>query len=95
MGKTISLLLLYFLGVLVLIYVFAVIPGKKKNRQVRAMHDAVKAGDEIITIGGIFGTVLSRDEDEVVVQIDSNGTTMRILIFAVQSILTPAGTSGS
>jgi len=95
MGKTISLLLLYFLGVLALIYVFAVIPGKKKNRQVRAMHDAVKASDEIITIGGIFGTVLSRDGDEVVVQIDSNGTTMRILIFAVQSIRTPAGTSGS
>jgi len=95
MGKTISLLLLYFLGVLALIYVFAVIPGKKKNRQVRAMHDAVKAGDEIITIGGIFGTVLSRDGDEVVVQIDSNGTTMRILIFAVQSIRTSAGTSGS
>lgn len=95
MGKTISLLLLYFLGVLVLIYVFAVIPGKRKNRQVRAMHDAVKAGDKIITIGGIFGTVLSREGDEAVVQIDSNGTTMRILIFAVQSIRSPAGASGS
>lgn len=54
MGKTISLLLLYFLGVLVLIYVFAVIPGKRKSRQVRAMHDAAKADDKIITIDGIL-----------------------------------------
>ena len=93
MSKTISLVLLYFLGVLALIYVFAVIPGKKKNRRVRAMHDAVKVGDEIITIGGIFGTVLSRDGDEVVIRIDSNDTTMRILIFAVQSIRMPANDS--
>lgn len=95
MSKTISLLLLYFLGVLALIYFFSVIPGKKKNKQVRAMHDAVKVGDEIITIGGIFGTVLSRNGDEVVIQIDSNGTTMRILIFAVQSIRVSKDASGS
>lgn len=95
MGKTISLVLLYFLGVVVLIYVFTVIPGKRRNRRVRAMHDAVKAGDEIITIGGIIGTVLSRDGDEVVIRIDSNGTTMRILIFAVQSIRVSQGTSGT
>lgn len=88
--KLITLVLLYSLGVMVLIYFFTVIPGKKKNKQVQAMHDAVKAGDEVSTIGGIIGTVLSRSGDEIVLQIDSNGSTMRLLIFAVQSVRVPA-----
>ncbi len=61
MPNILTIILLYALGMFVLIYVFTVIPGKKKNKQVRAMHDAVKPGDEVVTIGGIVGTVVSRE----------------------------------
>lgn len=55
------------------------------------MHDAVKAGDTISTIGGIIGTVTERDGDTVVIRIDEKtGTTMRIVIFAVQSVIEQA-----
>ncbi len=50
------------------------------------MHDAVKAGDEIVTIGGIIAEVQSRDGEEVELRINGSGTTMRVLIYAVQSI---------
>lgn len=88
MSRTIFIILLYFLGVVLLLYFFMIIPGKKKNRKIRAMHDAIKPGDEIITIGGIEGTVMSRSGDELMIQIDPNGTSLRLLVFAVQSVRT-------
>lgn len=83
----ITIILVYALGLFVLIYLFVFIPGKKKNKQVRIMHDAVKAGDEIVTIGGIIGTVKERN-DEIVLVVNEDGTTLHLLIYAVQSIRT-------
>lgn len=90
MPNILTIILLYALGMFVLIYVFTVIPGKKKNKQVRAMHDAVKPGDEVVTIGGIVGTVVSREGDELVIGLDDKGGTLRLLVFAVQSVRKPA-----
>ena len=81
-----SLGALYVLGVFLLIYFFTVIPARRKNQRVRAMHDAVKPGDEIVTIGGIIAEVASRDGEEVVLRLNPDGTSMRVLIYAVQSI---------
>ena len=84
----ITIILVYALGLFVLMYLFVFIPGKKKNKQVRIMHDAVKAGDEIVTIGGIIGTVKERNDDEIVLVVNEDGTTLHLLIYAVQSIRT-------
>ena len=78
--------ILYILGIFVLIYVFTVIPAKRRNQKVRAMHDAVKAGDEIVTVGGVIAEVVSRDGEELILKINSDGTLMKIIIYAVQSI---------
>ena len=91
MGSIGSFILIYIGGLLLLLFLMVILPGKRKNRQVRQMHDSVKVGDEIATIGGIIGTVVSRDADIVTILIDEKtGTTMRLVIQAVQSILTPA-----
>ena len=72
-------------------YFAVILPGKRKNKKTQQMHDAVKVGDTISTIGGILGTVTERDGDTVTLLIDENtGTTMRIVIYAVQSIVEKA-----
>lgn len=82
------LMLIYVIGVVVVLYLVTILPAQRKNKKVRAMHDAVKAGDEVTTIGGIIGTVLEREGDSVILLIDSKtGTTMRVVIFAVQSVI--------
>ncbi|MDD7311558.1 MAG: preprotein translocase subunit YajC [Clostridia bacterium] len=84
-------MLIYVVGVVILLYFLTILPGKRKNKKTRQMHDAVKAGDTISTIGGIIGTVTERDGDTVVIRIDEKtGTTMRIVIFAVQSVIEQA-----
>lgn len=84
-------MLIYVMGVVILLYFLTILPGKRKNKKTRQMHDSVKAGDTISTIGGIIGTVTERDGDTVVIRIDEKtGTTMRIVIFAVQSVIEQA-----
>ena len=77
---------LYVLGLFALVYFFMVIPAKRRNQRVRAMHEAVKAGDEIVTVGGVIAEVQSRDGEELTLRLNAEGTTMRIVIYAVQSI---------
>ena len=85
--------LIYSVGLLALMYFAVILPGKRKNKITQQMHDAVKVGDTISTIGGILGTVTERDGDTVTLLIDENtGTTMRIVIYAVQSIVEQADT---
>ena len=84
-------MLIYVVGVVILLYFLTILPGKRKNKKTRQMHDSVKAGDTISTNGGIIGTVTERDGDTVVIRIDEKtGTTMRIVIFAVQSVIEQA-----
>ena len=83
--------LIYSVGLLALMYFAVILPGKRKNKKTQQMHDAVKVGYTISTIGGILGTVTERDGDTVTLLIDENtGTTMRIVIYAVQSIVEQA-----
>ena len=83
-----QILLIYALGMAGILYVITILPGKLKNKQVRAMHDSVAPGDLISTAGGILATVKERDGDTVTLLIDENtGTTMKVIIYAIQSIV--------
>ena len=84
--NVLSLGILYVLGIFLLIYFFRVIPARRRNREVRAMHDAVKPGDMIVTIGGVIAEVASRDGEEITLKLNPDGTTMKVLVYAIQSI---------
>lgn len=43
---------------LVLFYFMLIRPQRKKEKQKAAMIDAIQVGDDILTIGGIYGTVV-------------------------------------
>ena len=68
--------LLTFLPYLAIIglwfYLLLVRPQQKQEKQRRAMLDAMKKNDRVLTSAGIYGTVLSVDptQDRVVVRID-------------------------
>ena len=85
MPNILTIILLYALGMFVLIYVFTVIPGKKKNKQVRAMHDAVKPGDEIVTIGGIMGKVVQVTEDTITFETGEDRVRLQVKKWAIST----------
>ena len=55
------------------IFYFLIIrPQNKKQKETERMISALKKGDKIITIGGIYGVVSSTKDKTVIVKVDDN-----------------------
>ena len=52
-----------------LLYLIVVRPQKRRQNQQRALLEELRVGDEVLTAGGIYGTVLELEEDLVTVEI--------------------------
>ena len=67
-------------------YFFLYRPQKKQEKEVAAMRNSLQVGDEITTIGGIIGKVISIKEETVMIETGHDRTKIRILKSAVRSI---------
>ena len=52
-----------------IIYLFMILPNKKKAKKQKEMLDSLKEGTNIVTIGGIKGTIVAVREEEVDVKV--------------------------
>jgi preprotein translocase subunit YajC len=50
-------------------YFLLIAPQRKKQKEHEKMLTALKSGDEIVTTGGIYGTITSVKEDRFVVRV--------------------------
>lgn len=62
--------LVTFALVIGIFYFLIIRPQNKKQKDTKAMIDAVKKNDKVVTIGGIRGTVHSVKEETVIVKVD-------------------------
>ena len=60
--------LLPFLLIFGVFYFLIIMPQRKRQQQLQAMINALKAGDRIITSGGIIATVTSVRETSLIVR---------------------------
>lgn len=61
---------LIFLALLIVIFYFMLIrPQKRRVEQHRKLVESIQPGDEVITIGGIHGTVRALRDDKVEIEI--------------------------
>ena len=70
----------------VVFYFFVIRPQKKQEKEVTTMRNSLQVGDEITTIGGIIGKVISIKEETVMIETGHDRTKIRILKSAVRSI---------
>lgn len=47
-------------------------PQQKKQREHREMLKGLKTGDQVVTVGGIYGTIVAIDEHKVQLKIAEN-----------------------
>ena len=80
---------LIVLGLFVLgIYVFSVLPRQREFRQRQKMVNELKPGTEVVTYGGLIGTVKQVDSDHGIVTLEiAKGVEARFLAQAVTSAL--------
>jgi len=58
------------LGLIFLVFYFLLIrPQQKQQQKIQEMRNALRAGEKVITTGGIFGTVESIASDSVMLKI--------------------------
>ena len=67
-------------------YFFMYRPQKKQEKQVNDMRNSLEVGDEITTIGGIIGKVISMKEETVMIETGADKTKIRILRSAIRNI---------
>lgn len=70
-----------------IMYFLLIRPQKKKEKQVSAMRNSIKVGDDIITIGGIYGTVVKVRDERLVIQVGADKTKLEITRWAVSKVV--------
>lgn len=67
-------------------YFFMIRPQKKQEKQANEMRNALQVGDEITTIGGIIGEIVSIKEETITIETSRDRTKIRFLRSAVRSV---------
>ncbi len=57
------------IGMLVLFWVFTIVPQRKQQKQRAAMLNGLKKGDKIITSGGMHGEIVELDDEDIKVRV--------------------------
>ncbi len=82
-----SVPMLVMLGVMfVFLYFFMIRPQKKQEKEKQDMHNALAVGDEVTTIGGIIGMIVSIKGETFVLETTMDKTKIRFLKAAVRSV---------
>jgi preprotein translocase subunit YajC len=81
-GGSNLLFLIMIVGFIVLMYFVMIRPQKKRQREQQDMQNKVEAGARVMTIGGLYGTVVDSDEETVTLEASDDV----FLVFARQAI---------
>ncbi|MBQ9944450.1 MAG: preprotein translocase subunit YajC [Clostridia bacterium] len=70
----------------VVFYFFLIRPQRKKDKKVKEMLAALKPGDRVTTIGGIYGTIVSVKDETITLSIGSQRTEMVVTRWAIRQV---------
>ena len=65
-------------------------PQKKKEKEINNMRNSLKQGDEIITIGGIYGKVMKVKDESIIIQVGVDKVKFEITKWAVSKVVNAA-----
>ena len=81
MGSSI-IMIVAMLGIF---YFMLIRPENKRKKEAEQTRNSVKTGDEIVTIGGICGTVVSVKEDKIVIETSADQVRIELMKWSISS----------
>jgi preprotein translocase subunit YajC len=82
---------MWMLPIIIAIFYFLVfLPSQKQKKQQQAMLDGLQAGNEVVTTGGIVGTIVSANPDTIILRIKPDNVKLQVARSAVASLIKPA-----
>ena len=79
------IIMVLMLGVM---YVLMIRPQRQRQAQQQSMIDGASVGDDVLTTGGIYGTISEVEGDDIVVEI-ANGVTVHMTRRGIAAVLPP------
>lgn len=77
-------ILLFFVAMYFLLFA----PQQKKQKQWQAMLAKVKSGDKVTTTGGLRGTVISVNDDVLILRVKPDGVKLEVAKSAIAAVTT-------
>ncbi|MEG2136353.1 MAG: preprotein translocase subunit YajC, partial [Clostridia bacterium] len=78
--------LLMMVAMVAVFYFLLIRPQRKKDKAVKNMLAALKVGDRVCTIGGIYGSVTGIKDDTVTLVVGAPKTPMVLARWAIRSV---------
>ena len=72
--------------IVVVFWLFLIRPQRKKDKKIKEMLAALKVGDRVCTIGGIYGTVVALKDDTVTIAVGAAKTQLVMARWAIRSV---------
>lgn len=88
-GQTAISYLVTFLPIILMFVVFYFLlirPQRKKDKKVKDMLAALKPGDRICTIGGIYGTITGIRDDTITLSVGRDNLSMVVARWAIRNV---------
>ncbi len=82
--------LIFLLAILVVFYVFLILPQRRQQKREQEFRNSLKKGDKVVTIGGIYGEIDAIEGDTVLLEVDRN-VKLRVEKTAIRSYASPTG----
>ncbi len=84
-GKSSVTMIIVMVVMMGAMYFLTIRPQKKKQQEEQKLRDAVQIGDEITTIGGINGRVVTVKEDSIVLETGADRVKIKLMRWAIQT----------
>ena len=73
---------------IVVFYFLLIRPQKKRDKEVQKMRENIEIADEIVTIGGIIGRIVSIKDDTIVIEPAGDRSKIRLARWSIQQNIT-------
>ena len=82
LGMVLPLVLLF-----AVFYFLIIRPQKKRDKETKDMLSALKKGDKITTIGGIYGRIVEIRDDVVTIEVGAERTQLLMARWAIRGVV--------
>ncbi|SNX52656.1 preprotein translocase subunit YajC [Thermoanaerobacterium sp. RBIITD] len=85
---------IYLIGEIVVMiaifYFLLILPQQKRDKKERAMIEALKPGDEILTKSGIYGKILNIKDESITIEVGADRVKLKIAKWSVGKVINSA-----
>jgi preprotein translocase subunit YajC len=78
--------ILPYIVVIAAFYFFLIRPQQKRDKATKTMRESIKEGDEVVSIGGIYGKVVNVKDDVLTIEVGADKVKLRIARWAIGKV---------